>query len=201
MVERFNVTSASHSEYSNGTIVEVTPENTTTRTIPGEVAIHEATHAVAAGEIVWATIIPEGNTLGQTQPVDMTLGAAAAAEAWGCSGTGYDIHAIVEGHFKTDIATGVAAGKAALKGKETEVYETAALLEDRKTIGQKDLEEARENAHNKENGIFPVEIKIILPNGQTQVINRKSFRGEVLLENGLLKFPETKTQEEIKEAA
>src|SRR3989344_3284954 len=148
------------------------------RPIPGSVAKHESAHVVAAGKIVSATIIPSGDALGTTQPVKMTAQAAAAAEALGCSGTGHDMF-ITEYVLGVDPGVAKSAARSALSGKSEEMYEVATLLQERSTIGQSDVEEARQNVKNRNKGIFPIEVEIITPDGQTRTYTTESFKGEI----------------------
>ena len=148
------------------------------RPIPGSVAKHESAHVVAAGKIVSATIIPSGDALGTTQPVKMTAQAAAAAEALGCSGTGHDMF-IAEHVLGVDPNVAKSAARSALSGKSEEMYEVATLLQERRTIGQSDVEEARQNVKDRNKGIFPVEVEIITPDARRRSIIAKSFHGEI----------------------
>lgn len=150
----------------------------TPRPFPGSVAEHEAAHVVAAGEIVSATIIPSGDTLGTTQPVKMTATAAAAAEALGHSGTGWDMY-LTEYVLGVDPGTAKAAARSALSGRDEEIFEVATLLEERKTIGQSDVDEARQNIIERRQGIFAVEVEIGEPGKKIRSFPTKSFRGEV----------------------
>lgn len=68
------------------------------------------------------------------------------------------------------------------------MYEVATLLEERKTIGQSDVEEAKVNVEKRRYGIHPIEVAITTPESQTKVSVVESFRGEIKLEDGLLKF-------------
>lgn len=164
--------------YEDGTTVMV-QKLEKPRKIPGSVAEHEAAHVVAAGEIVMATIIPSGGALGTTQPVKMTAAAAAAAaEAMGHKGTGWDMY-LTEHVLGVDPGTAKSAARSALSGRGEEMYEVASLLEEKGTIGQSDVVKARQNVSNRRDGIFPVEIKIIAPDGKTSRITTKSFRHEV----------------------
>src|SRR3989344_3867669 len=124
----------------------------TAKPIPGSVALHEAAHVVAAGEIVMATIRPTGDALGTTQPVKMTAAAAAAPEALGHDGTGWDMF-LTEHVLGVDPGTAKAAARSALAGRHDELHEVAILLEERGTIGQGDVNEARQNVSEKRQGI------------------------------------------------
>ena len=178
-MERFSVAGAASAirTFEDGTAVSVRKVEVK-RPIPGPVAEHESAHVVAAGKIVSATIIPSGDALGTTQPVKMTAQAAAAAEALGCSGTGHDMF-ITEHVLGVDPSVAKSAARSALSGKSEEMYEVATLLQERSTIGQADVEEARENVKKRNQGIFPVEVEIIAPDGRRQSITAKSFRGEI----------------------
>ena len=155
---------------------------------PGGTARHEAAHVVAAGEIVYATIIPRGEALGITQPVKMTAAAAAAPEALGHDGTGWDMF-LTEHILGVDPGTAKSAARSALSGRQEEMHEVATLLEEKKTIGQRDVDQARENVKKRRQGIHPIEVETTSPQGKTTTTIVESFRGEIKIENGLLKFP------------
>src|SRR3989344_4934781 len=165
-MERLSVAGAASATrtFEDGTIVGARKVEVK-RPIPGFVAIHESAHVVAAGKIVSATIIPSGDALGTTQPVKMTAAAAAAAEALGCNGTGHDMF-ITEHVLVVDPSVAKSAARSALSGKSEEMYEVATLLQERSTIGQADVEEARENVKKRNKGIFPIEVEIITLDGQ-----------------------------------
>ena len=178
-MERLNVTGTSTviKTLESGTIVRAR-SGEARRSIPGPVAKHEAAHVVAAGKIVSATIIPSGDALGTTQPVKMTAAAAAAAEALGCNGTGHDMF-ITEHVLGVDPSVAKSAARSALSGKSEEMYEVATLLQERRTIGQSDVDEARQNVKDRNQGIFPIEVEIITPDGQRRSITARSFRNEI----------------------
>ena len=178
-MERLNVTGTSTviKTLESGTIVRAR-SGEARRSIPGPVAKHEAAHVVAAGKIVSATIIPSGDALGTTQPVKMTAQAAAAAEALGCSGTGHDMF-ITEHVLGVGPSVAKSAARSALSGKSEEMYEVATLLQERRTIGQSDVDEARQNVKDRNQGIFPIVVEIIIPDGRTRSITAKSFHGEI----------------------
>jgi hypothetical protein len=178
MMERLILASgAATKTYEDGTVVSAKILEFR-RPIPSSVAEHEAAHVVAAGEIVRATIIPSGDAQGTTQPVRMTAAAAAAAEAMGHSGTGWDMH-LVKYYLETDPSAAKAAARAALSGKHEEMFEVATLLEERKTIGQSDVNEAFQNVSDKRQGTFDVEVEISVPGEKIITFPTKSFRGEV----------------------
>lgn len=163
--------------FDNGTTISASKLERP-RKIPSSVAKHEAAHVVAAGEIVMATIIPSGDALGRTQPVKMTAAAAAAAEALGHDGTGYDMY-LTEHILGVDPGVAKSAARSALSGRDEEIYEVATLLEERGTIGQSDVKEAKQNVCDRRQGIFPVEIRISTPEGKTARFTAKTFRHEV----------------------
>jgi hypothetical protein len=148
------------------------------RQIPGSVAKHEAAHVIASRKIISATIIPSGNALGTTVPEKMTPAAAAAADALGYDGTGWDMH-LCEHYLRVSPGIARAAAKKELSGQEEEMFEVASILEERKTIGQKEVEEARENVRRKRRGIHVVEVQIFSPQGNVRSFNAESFKGEV----------------------
>lgn len=184
-MERLNILSPVRKTYESGAVVEAKRVDVTKRPEPGKVARHEAAHVIAAGEIVSATIIPSGNARGITQPVKMTAATAAAAEALGYDGTGWDMY-LTKHILNTDPNVAKSAARAAMSGKDEEMQEVATLLEERKTIGQKDVEEAVRSVDNRRKGIHPVEVQITSPEGKTQVIADLSFRGEIKIQDKLL---------------
>lgn len=184
-MERLNISKPVAKTYENGVTVQARIIEPLKRPIPGETAEHEAAHVVAAGEIVYATIIPSGNALGATKPVRMTAAAAAAAEAMGHSGTGWDMF-LTEHYLGVDPGIAKSAAKAALSGRQEEIEEVASLLEERKTIGQGDVDQARRNVEKRRDGIHPVEVQISSPEGQTKVVTTLSFRGEIKIQDNLL---------------
>jgi len=189
-MERLSVAGAASATrtFEDGTIVGARKVEVK-RPIPGFVAIHESAHVVAAGKIVSATIIPSGDALGTTQPVEMTAAAAAAAEALGCSGTGHDMF-ITEHVLGVDPSAAKSAARSVLSGKSEEMYEVATLLQERGTIGQADVEEARENVKNKNQGIFSIEVEIKPPQGKVITYMTESFKGEINISDLLDFSPE-----------
>lgn len=180
-MERLNVLSPIRKIYENGTEVEIVRTDASPRIEPGKVAKHEAAHVIAAGEIVFATIIQNGDALGTTQPVKMTAAAAAAAEALGYEGTGMDMF-IVEHVLGVDPSTAKSAARSELSGQDEELEEVATLLQERKTIGQDDVEQARENVRKRRKGIHPVVITIVRPNGQRKAYTTESEQEKVWID-------------------
>ena len=178
-MERLNLASSASitQELEDGTTVSA-QRIEEPRVVPGSVAEHEAAHVVASGEIVMATIIPSGDASGTTQPVKMTAAAAAAAEAMGHDGTGWDMY-LTKYVLGVDPGVAKSAARSALSGRAEEMYEVASILQKRKTITQVDVEEARQNVRDRRQGIFPVEIKIITPDGKISRLTANSFRYEV----------------------
>lgn len=163
---------------------------------PQGTANHEATHAVAAGEIVYATIIPNGDALGTTQPVKMTAAAAAAPDALGHSGTGWDMF-LTEHVLGVDPGTARSAARSALSGRYEEIEEVATLLQERKTIGQRDMEEARQNIKDRTNGIFEAEVEIIKPGENIITFPTRTLGGEIKIPNSTLLPTAAKASENI----
>lgn len=184
-MERLNVASAVCKTYESGVTVEARRLDIESRPIPGETAMHEAAHVVAAGRIEYATIIPSGDALGTTKPTKMTAASAAAPESLGHHGTGWDMY-LTEHILGVAPGTAKAAARAALSGREEEMYEVAAILQKKKTIVQGDVEDARTNVINNRFGIHPVEVTITLPNGEINTSKTQSFRGEVRIQDLLL---------------
>lgn len=184
-MERLTIASPVRKTYESGVTVEVHRLDIESRPIPGETAIHEAAHVVAAGRIKSATIVPSGEALGTTVPVKLTAAAAAAPESLGHRGTSWDMY-VTEHILGVDPGTAKAAARAALSGREEEMYEVAAILQKKKTIVQGDVEDARTNVINNRFGIHPVEVTITMPNGQANTRETQSFHGEVRIHDLLL---------------
>lgn len=150
------------------------------RPTPGPVAQHEAAHVVAAGEIHSATIIPRGDALGTTTPKVMTAAAAGAAAARGHRGVGWDLF-LAKHAFGADADSAIAQGRAALSGKEDEVEEVATILQERGTIDQSHVYQARENVRKRRDGVHPVEVYIKSTHGELRVYQAESHRDKVLI--------------------
>ncbi len=155
------------------------------RQVPGSVAQHESAHIVAAGRIKSATIIPSGNALGTTTPEVMTAAAAAAAAAMGHDGVGWDLF-VTEQMLGVDAQTAKTAARQALSGKQEEMHEVATLLEERKTIYQSDVEEARENVRRKRKGIFAVEVEITSAQGKLISFTTETINSEIQIKDDLV---------------
>lgn len=168
----------------------------TQRPKPQGTASHEAAHAVAAGEIVYATIIPSGDALGTTQPVKMTAAAAAAPDALGHSGTGWDMF-LTEHMLGVDPGTARSAARSALSGRYEEIEEVATLLQERKTIGQRDMKEARQNIKDRTNGIFEAEVEILKPGENVITFPTRTLGGEIKIPNSTLLPTAAKASENI----
>ena len=150
------------------------------RAIPGSVAQHEAAHVIASDGIESATIIPSGNALGTTTPKRMTPAAAGAAAAMGHRGVGWDLF-LAQHVMGVHAESAKSQARAVLSGQEEEMHEVASLLEERKTIGQPDVDEARRNVRNRREGIFPVEVSIQSAHGELQIHKTESYHGKVLV--------------------
>ncbi len=109
----------------------------------------------------------------------------AAAAALGCDGVGWDLF-ITEQVLGTDPKTAMSAARTELKGQEEVVVEIATLLEERKTIHQRDVNEARKKVKNRRYGIFPVKVKITSPRGETKRFTTESSNHQIQIENKLL---------------
>ena len=187
---KFAATANTERTLEDGTIVSARKVEAK-RPNPGSVAEHEAAHVVAAGRIVSATILPSGDALGTTQPVKMTAAAAAAPEALGHDGTGWDMY-ITEHVLGVDPNVAKSAARSALSGRGEELYEVATLLQERSSIGQSDVEEARQNVKDRNQGIFPIRVEILTPDGQRRRVTAKSFRNEINISD-LLEIPSKTT--------
>lgn len=142
------------------------------------VADHEARHAVVAGQIKWATVIPGSGYLGACSPAEMT--PATAAAAYDCNGTGWD-RRICEETLGVSWSQASAMASAVLSGREDEVGEVAGMLEEHGTITQVHMDQARRNVERRRLGIFPVRVETIRPNGQKRVTVTESFHHQVAL--------------------
>lgn len=158
----------------------------------GRTAEHEAVHVVAARDIVSADNIPRGSALGTTRPVKLTAVAAAAPAALGHGGTGWD-QFITEKYLGVNFETAKRAARSALSGKEEEIEEVATLIEERRVITQTDVNEARRNVRERRQGIFPVELKVVRPCGETYSYATRSFHSKVFIEDLSYKVSVTKS--------
>src|SRR3990170_4629605 len=118
----------------------------------------------------------------------MTAAAAAAAEALGCSGTGHDMF-ITEHVLGVDPSVAKSAARSVLSGKSEEIYEVATLLQERSTIGQTDVEEARENVKKRNQGIYPIKMEVMTPDGKIRTLSGESFQNEVKISDLLGSLP------------
>ncbi len=181
-MERFRVIQGGMATktYENGVSVHVVHE-LKRRPIAGPVAKHEAAHALR--KIVSATIIPDGNSLGKTIPYgQISPDAAALPEALGYQGTSWDMH-VVEHGLGVSRRSAIAQANALYKGQEEDHAEIAVILQERLTIGQKDVDEARYNVRKRRRGIFPVQVQVDTPDGKTESYTTETVDGNVLLPN------------------
>jgi len=139
----------------------------------GDVAHHEALHVVASGgDIVSATIVPDGNSLGTTVPSRLTPAGAAAAAAFGHDGASWDEFVTV--HFLgVSFRAAKAAARAELQGKDLEVKAVAGELQKKKTISKRDVDKAYEKADKVRKGISEVIIIVFDLSGR-----KKEYREE-----------------------
>jgi hypothetical protein len=152
---------------------------------PGNVAIHEAAHtAVATLEGVGVTEvnnIPSGDAFGITRPVRLTAASAAAPYALGLSGTGYDMY-LVEHFLNTDRRVAASAARSLLAGNEDLLIEIASRIEDKRRIGQFDVNEAKAKVEKRRKGIFPVEVITITNSGEIFRNKTESDHEEVVVD-------------------
>jgi len=165
--------------FENGTKVLAKPVIATHLT-PGDTAWHEAKHVVTAENIIDATIIPNGSVLGSVRPVKMTAISAVAPAADGHVGTGWDLF-VTQNYLGVDPGSVMSAARSILISKSNEVEEVATMLQERGTIHQTDVNEARNNVKNRQEGIFPVEVTSVSSSGEVYSYETTSFHGEVVL--------------------
>ena len=181
MVERLRIdTSESVRTVLKGDIEVVARKIVTPRPIPGFPAQHEASHVVAAKEIVEADIVPRGDALGTTRPVRMDAATAAAAGAMGYKGTGWD-RFLTEHYLHVPWNTAINSSKEVLSGKKDLLEEVAVLLEEKKIIRQYHVEEAKKRVAEKKQGIYPVKLDIYQSGNKVKSVETKSFHGEVVI--------------------
>lgn len=168
--------------FGDGTRVtcrEITPTVIT----PSEVSLHEAAHVVASnGEIEKASIVPNGNTLGYVKPKRLTPEGAMAAVGMGYSGGGWDTF-ITRYILRTHPNRAAARGREKVLAKKEEHFQVAVMLEERRNIYQNDVNEAYTRARKARLGIRPVEIEIIMPEGQKRVHVTESRNWQINLMN------------------
>lgn len=147
---------------------------------PSDTARHEATHIVVAGQIRRATIIPSGNALGSTEPVEMTAAAAMAAHAMGHDGTGWD-EFLTKFLLRVNPESAASVARAVLANKEEELQAVAEELEEKKTIGQYDVERAYQKAERRRQRIDRAKIVVLRPNGKSEEHELESHHNIVMI--------------------
>lgn len=153
-------------------------------TPPDRTSLHEAAHVVAAqvdGGIHEATRQPSSTYLGATWPVHMTATSAMAAAALGLDGTGWD-------EFLTKYLLGVnpetakSSALSALSGRMDYLQAVAEKLQERGTIGQKDVDEAYKEVDERKQGIWEVQVNVTDENGTTTLHEVRSKNDTVMVE-------------------
>jgi len=160
---------------------EITAERTDRpKSEPSEVARHEAAHAIVAGQIFKASVIPSGSTLGLVQPKRMDAATAAAgAVATGTdSGAGWD-RMISERYLGVPWSVSKSMARSRLAGQEDFLTEVANELDSYGVIYQSDMDAAKHTADRKKNGIFPVFVEIEKDGKKIEAFQTDSFNGLV----------------------
>lgn len=140
---------------------------------PSNTAKHEALHIVASNcDIIEATIIPDGDSLGKTIPRRMTAAGAAAAHAMGYDGTGHDMQ--VAAFLGYTQASADALAHNALLGKQEEVEEIAIALEENGSIGQSHVDEALRRVDDRKKGNHLVLVTRRDRNGREDTMEARS---------------------------
>lgn len=151
---------------------------------PEPTSLHEAAHVVVAqadGGIDKATNQPSSTYQGATWPVHMTAASAMAAAALGMDGTGWD-------EFLTQHILGVnpegakSSALSALSGRMDYLQAVAEKLQERGTIGQKDVDEAYKEVDDKKQGIWDVQVQVTDENGTTTLHETRSKNETVMVE-------------------
>lgn len=170
----------SATKLENGAIVSVNAI-VEKRPIPGDKALHEAKHIIPNPRIIYASIVPTAEADAITVPEKITAAAAAGPASDGHVGVGHDLNVLTL-RLGVDIKKGLALARAALKGKSEEVLEIATILEERKTIGQRDVDEGLDNVRKRREGIFTVEVSVTRPEGGTLTYITRTVNNSVEIE-------------------
>src|SRR5579872_3516200 len=151
---------------------------------PDGTSLHEAAHVVAAqadGGIHEATRQPSSTYLGATWPVNMTAASAMAAAALGFDGTGWD-EFLTKHLLGVDPESAKSSALSALSGRMDYLQAVAEKLQERGTIGQKDVDEAYREVDEKKQGIWDVQINVTNADGTTTLHETRSKDDTVMVE-------------------
>ena len=159
---------------------------------------HEALHVTAAIKngtpVESASIVPGPGYRGITKLSKPDVYAAAASFAFGADGTGEvglggDKHAVWSmGHNLNSAASGA---RSLLAGEDDLIGEIAGMLEERKTIGGRDIQEAQENVESRRRG--EVIVSITNSDGETKTETKAIGRARVVfVSSELIRPPEEK---------
>lgn len=161
---------------SDGTKVIATIIDPIPYSPPGQTELHEAEHAIPAiDKVVEISSIPERNSLGHTRFSSFDAAAAGAPHANGRRGTSFDLWLIqAHGH---NISSAIAAGGAALSGKEKHVNRLAGALAVKREMSGSEAKKVYDRVENGESVIVIFERK----DGTTEETVEHGVKEEVLM--------------------
>lgn len=173
-------------QYINDSRLSAERQSTNVRkVVPGETAIHEAKHAVAAvvngTPVKEVTIIPGPGYLGLTELGRPDPIAAAAPYATGSKGGEYDVSVIPL--MGGDVNSASSAGRSIIYGNPEAVEEVASVVEERKTITGYEVKQAMNRVGNKRKEGEKATVFIKNPDGREQRIT------DVNVKNGVVMVP------------
>ncbi len=170
------------------------------RIAPGRTAFHEAAHIEASQldeGIDRATIVGTSEYNGATWPRRMTATSAMAAAALDMDGTGWDefltahiLHVNPDGAKSTVLSI--------LAGRQDYMWAVAEILEEKKTIGQEDVNRAHEQVDNERRGVWQVDVMVKNKDGTTFIHSTESENNNVMVpgEWVVLHIPESRKEEQ-----
>lgn len=142
-----------------------------------DTAVHESLHAGTAPEKVKrVSIIPGPGYLGITEFSQFDAPAAAAPHHRGMSGTSWDEYLILANGHSPEAAG--AAANARLVGKDEHINILSRRLEAEKTLTGRQVVETMNRVENGEE----VVIKIKRKNGDTEILNKKGVKENIIVE-------------------
>lgn len=151
------------------------------RPIPSETDLHEAEHSVAAREmgtgLESVTNIPGAGYLGLTIPKRPDAVAALAPHAMGRDGTGHDV--MVAGMITSDLGSSMRVARNIINRRKKEVHEVATVLAEKRTIGEKDVDEAMQKAKEEKPDENTATIFVITPEGQQEMSGVEIENGKI----------------------
>lgn len=170
------------------------PRGFSSKTTAGHEALHVAAAVKNGTSVESASIIPGPGYRGITKLSRPDAYAAAASFAFGTNGVGEvgyggDKHAVWSmGHNLDSAASGA---RSLLAGEDDLIGEIAGMLEERKTIGGKDIQEAQDNVESRRKG--EIIVSITNPDGETKTETKAIGRARVVfLSSEHIRPPEEK---------